>query len=73
MSKVTTKTITSLRDDIYAETEKSGVTAITSSGRFVGVLITPGKTTGPMAEQMHKMLRNNPHHATRMLTKRAIG
>jgi hypothetical protein len=72
MSNVKTKTITSVRDDIYGKTEHRGVTAITRGGQFVGVLITPGNMTSPMADQMHRMLKNNPQHTIGLLTKRAI-
>ena len=70
---VTTQTITSLRDDIYARSEQAGVTAITRRGVFVGVLITPGPLSDAMARQLHRMARNNPVHATTELAKRATG
>jgi hypothetical protein len=72
MSRVETKTITKVRDNIYSETEKSGITAITRGGKFVGVMISAGELTGSMASQLHKTVRHNPEHGVEVLTKQAI-
>lgn len=73
MSKVRSTNITSLRDNIYLATESANVTAIVRSGKFVGVLVTTGEVSDAMSEQMHSVLRHNPEHALKLLTKQAIG
>ncbi|WP_069130756.1 hypothetical protein [Rhodohalobacter halophilus] len=73
MSKVATKTITRFRDGIYSETDSPGMTAITRGGRFVGVFISTGELSKPVASRFHNSLRHNPHHTVSVLTRKVIG
>ena len=73
MANVATKTITRFRDGIYSETDSPGVTAITRGGRFVGVMISTGDLSGPVADRLLHSIRHNPHHTISELTRKAIG
>lgn len=72
MSSVLTKSITRFRDGIYGETASPGLTAITRGGRFVGVFISTGELSAPLARRLHHSLRHNPRHTVSVLTRQAI-
>ena len=69
MSKVKSKPITRVRDGIYEETDSPGITAITRNGIFTGILITTGRVPGGLAARLHELVRHNPGHATKVLTR----
>jgi len=73
MSKIATKTITHLRNNIFLESENSGITAVTRSGEFVGVFISAGDIPKPVKQQIHESMRHNPVHSIQVLTRRVIG
>lgn len=73
MSKIATKTITHLRNNIFTESENRGITAVTRGGEFVGVFITAGDIPKPVKEQIHHSMRHNPEHSIQVLTRRVIG
>jgi len=73
MANVATKPITRFRDGIYSETKSPGVTAITRGGKFVGVMISAGDLSKPVADRLEQSIRHNPLHTISVLTRKAIG
>lgn len=72
MATIPIKSITGLRDDIYNEMDTPGVTAITRSGRFAGVLISAGPLTDGQSRRLLDAVRHNPQHTIELLTNQAI-
>jgi hypothetical protein len=72
MKNIATKTITQFRNNIFFESEKRGITAVTRGGEFVGVFISAGDIPKPIKHQIHHAIRHNPEHSIGILTRRVI-
>ena len=73
MASLSIRPITRVRDSIYNEVETAGVTAITRSGRFVGLLISTGPLPAGQSKRLLDAVRHNPEHTIRLLTRKALG
>lgn len=67
MPNVKNRTVTGLRDHIYDTVDTPGITAITRSGTFTGVLISPGALDPKLAERFHQVVSHNPKHGVQLL------
>ncbi|MDR8389990.1 hypothetical protein NC796_02490 [Aliifodinibius sp. S!AR15-10] len=70
MSNVKTQAITNLRDNIYDEVSRPGVTSFTRSGRFAGVFISLGNVDSRRAKHLHKVIKHNPQYGIQLLIQR---
>ena len=73
MASLSIRPITRVRDSIYSEVDAAGVTAITRSGRFVGLLISTGPLPAGQSKRLLDGVRHNPEHTLGRLTQKALG
>ena len=67
MANLKSRTLTGLPGHIYDETGSPGITAVTRSGAFAGVFISPGALDPKLAQRFHQVLRHNPKHGVQLL------
>jgi len=67
MPTITQQTVTSLRDNIYKELDDPGITTITRSRQFVGVLISLGDLDPKLAKRLGNVTTRNPEHGLQLL------
>jgi len=72
MATVATKTISRFRNEIFTDTGSPAVTAITRSGKFMGVMITSGELPKAVADRLLQSIVHNPEHTVSELTRKAI-
>ncbi|WP_440999798.1 hypothetical protein [Fodinibius sp. SL11] len=67
MPTITQQPVTSLRDNIYKELDTAGITTITRSGQFAGVLISLGDLDPKLAKRLGDVTTRNPEHGLQLL------
>lgn len=67
MPTITQQPVTSLRDNIYKELDTAGITTITRSRQFAGVLISLGDLDPKLAKRLCDVTTHNPEHGVQLL------
>ncbi|MDZ7692058.1 MAG: hypothetical protein U5K69_13160 [Balneolaceae bacterium] len=67
MPAITQQPVTNLRDNIYEALDCPGITTITRSRQFAGVLISMGDLDPKLAKRLQDITTRNPEHGLQLL------